>query len=65
MMWLMMLSGIGMMAVAGTRYYKENNNKNSNTQLPIPSASQRENGTPIVQKTVVSTIPGMVPPNID
>lgn len=64
-MWLMMLSGIGMMAVAGTRYYKENASKSSSTPLPTPDSRQEENGAPTAPKTVVSTIPGMVPPYVE
>ncbi|XP_014488833.1 PREDICTED: sensory neuron membrane protein 1-like [Dinoponera quadriceps] len=63
MMWLMMLSGMGMMGIAGVRYYKENSSKSPNISLPMPGSKKRENGSPPVPN--ISTIPGMVPLNID
>lgn len=37
-MWLMMLGGIGMMAVAGMRYYREQNADDSTKNVTLPKS---------------------------
>ncbi|XP_032687350.1 sensory neuron membrane protein 1-like [Odontomachus brunneus] len=63
-LWFMMLSGIGMMGVAGVKYYKEKNSNNVNMS-PIPDTKQEGNNAPMAQTMTISTIPGVVPLSID
>ncbi|XP_077281614.1 sensory neuron membrane protein 1-like isoform X1 [Temnothorax americanus] len=63
-MWLMILGGIGMMSVAGVRYYKEKNA--GNTALPDLLPGKEQNNVPQESKITVSTIQAeLVPPRID
>ncbi|XP_029174176.1 sensory neuron membrane protein 1-like [Nylanderia fulva] len=63
LMWLSMLGGIGMMTVAGMRYYKERNAGNVTKPDLMPKQSEQNSAT---QKSTISTIQAeMVPPNID
>lgn len=63
-MWLMMLSGIGMMIAAAVKHYKE---KNAGSVLQpnfLPKTGKEQNSGS--QKSTISTIQaGMVPPSID
>lgn len=63
-MWLMMLSGIGMMIAAAVKHYKEKN-ADKVVQPDLLSKSGKEKSS-ASQKPTISTIQGeMVPPNID
>jgi len=60
-MWLMMLSGLGMIVTAMVRYYKENNAGNV-----VPDFLHKEQNNVPQEKSTISTIQAeLVPPRID
>lgn len=63
-MWLMMLSGIGMMIAAAVKYHKEKNAKSVSQPDLLPKTDKEHSSA--LQKSTISTIQaGMVPPSID
>ncbi|XP_070167868.1 sensory neuron membrane protein 1-like isoform X3 [Polyergus mexicanus] len=65
LMWLMMLSGIGMMIAAAVKHYKQKENAGSILQPDLlPKTGKGQNS--VSQKSTISTIQAeMVPPSID
>lgn len=63
-MWLMMLSGIGMMIAAAVKHYKEKNADKVTQPDLLPKSGKEESSAS--RKPTISTIQAeMVPPNID
>ncbi|CAL1675564.1 unnamed protein product [Lasius platythorax] len=64
LMWLMMLSGIGMMIGAAVKHYKEKNAESVGKPDLLPKSGKEQSSA--FQKPTISTIQAeMVPPNID
>ncbi|XP_072748118.1 sensory neuron membrane protein 1-like isoform X2 [Anoplolepis gracilipes] len=62
LMWLMMLSGIGMMIAAGVKHYKEKKAASVSQPDLLPKEKEQSSAS---QKPTISTIQAQLPPSID